>query len=497
MTQTNAELVLAARSGDRAAIRTIHDRYCGKLYDHCSAVLRDPDAAAGILLDTFMLAFVELHRLRDPRKLEPWLFALARDQMLYRPRSPIVPPSPDDRHVPLTTRARRLAWEAVAWFPRRDRIVLDLHLRQRCARRELADATGLSVPHSHSVVGRLESEANRLIGALLVGRLARECRALRHVAEHAFDPRVTMRRLAHHVDRCSRCQKARAELPAATDLIASVHREAEPPELRGEALERVHLVLRELESESETARQAIAVVPDPVPEADASGDDLGPAASGEADERTDTVFAGDEGDTDEPFEFDDYDLVLELTPPPIPLRRDGFPGPLFPERRRLLAGIVACVLGLAVLATVFDVRGLGSDSDALLASALTEEQEAVPVTTVPPPTTVPPETVAPDSLPPSVTSLARRYACIGPTQQRTDVLATVSDDRALESVDVVVTHDVLGSTRMRMTPSDGQYVAQVGPYDTDGTVTWTVEAADTSGNTFSRPGPPIAARATC
>ena len=88
MLSTNEELVQAARSGDRAAIRTIHDRCCGRIYDHCSAVLRDPDLAAAVLLDTFMLAFVELYRLRDPAKLEPWLFALARDQMLFQPRSP-------------------------------------------------------------------------------------------------------------------------------------------------------------------------------------------------------------------------------------------------------------------------------------------------------------------------------------------------------------------------------------------------------------------------
>ena len=117
MLMTDADLVAAARSGDRVAIRTIHDTYCGRLFDHCSAVLRDPDTAGEVLVETFMLAFVELHRLTDPAQLEPWLFALARDQMLYRPRSPLLPPQRgvvDD--LPDEARARALAWEAVSWL---------------------------------------------------------------------------------------------------------------------------------------------------------------------------------------------------------------------------------------------------------------------------------------------------------------------------------------------------------------------------------------------
>ena len=48
-----------------------------------------------------------------------------------------------------------------------------------------------------------------------------------------------------------------------------------------------------------------------------------------------------------------------------------------------------------------------------------------------------------------------------------------------------------------MTASGGQYVAEIGPYQADGTVTWTVEATDAAGNPTSRQGPLIAARSTC
>src|SRR5919108_3682468 len=81
---TDAELVASARSGDRGALSDIYDDYADRLYDLCTSVLRDPDAAFDTMVDTFVLAALELYRLRRPDKLGPWLFALARQQLLGR-----------------------------------------------------------------------------------------------------------------------------------------------------------------------------------------------------------------------------------------------------------------------------------------------------------------------------------------------------------------------------------------------------------------------------
>src|SRR5262249_53451819 len=58
--------------------------YADRLYDLCTSVLRNPNAAFDTVVDTFVLAAIELYRLRRPEKLEPWLFALARHQLLVR-----------------------------------------------------------------------------------------------------------------------------------------------------------------------------------------------------------------------------------------------------------------------------------------------------------------------------------------------------------------------------------------------------------------------------
>ena len=310
MLLTDADLVAAARSGNRVAIRTIHDTYCGRLFDHCSAVLRDPDTAGEVLSETFMLAFVELHRLADPEQLEPWLYALARDQMLYRPRSRLFPSERGAVDVlPTEARNRALAWEAVSWFDRRERILLDLSLRQGLDGTGLAAATGTSVAHARKLAASVGRKADRMIGAWLVARTGTGCPQLEQVPEHALDPRITMRRVTQHVDRCHRCRSARRELPHATELIASVPAEREPRELRDDALERVDLVLRALEA----------------PTADAlTGDDDDPAGYGtlalvdEDDDELEGLVADDasDGTDDEEDGAGFYDVVTELTPPP-------------------------------------------------------------------------------------------------------------------------------------------------------------------------------------
>src|SRR4029450_4706298 len=78
---TDAELVASARSGDRGALSETYDSYADRLYDLCTSVLRDPEAAFDAMVDTFVLAALELYRLRRPEKGEPGVFALGRQEL--------------------------------------------------------------------------------------------------------------------------------------------------------------------------------------------------------------------------------------------------------------------------------------------------------------------------------------------------------------------------------------------------------------------------------
>src|SRR4030095_2290510 len=82
----DAQLARAATAGDRGAFAAIYDRYADRLHDFCWSLLRNADEAADATQDTFVLAAERLGQLRDPARLRPWLYAIARSQALRRLR---------------------------------------------------------------------------------------------------------------------------------------------------------------------------------------------------------------------------------------------------------------------------------------------------------------------------------------------------------------------------------------------------------------------------
>ena len=79
---SDAELARAAAAGDRRAFATIYDRYADRLHDFCVGMLRDRDAAADCVQDVFCTAATQLPKLREPDRLRPWLYAIARNEAL-------------------------------------------------------------------------------------------------------------------------------------------------------------------------------------------------------------------------------------------------------------------------------------------------------------------------------------------------------------------------------------------------------------------------------
>ena len=135
----DAELVRAATAGDRGAFAAIYDRYADRLHDFCWGLLRDRDEAADATQDAFVVAAERLGQLRDPERLRPWLYAVARSQALrrVRARSRVAPeeemtqlPDPASGPEQAAERSdlRELVWSAAAGLSERDRALLDLHL---------------------------------------------------------------------------------------------------------------------------------------------------------------------------------------------------------------------------------------------------------------------------------------------------------------------------------------------------------------------------------
>ncbi|HEX7430291.1 MAG TPA: sigma-70 family RNA polymerase sigma factor, partial [Mycobacterium sp.] len=171
---TDAELALASAAGDRGAFAGIYDRYADRLHDFCVGMLRDRDGAADCVQDVFCIAATRLTQLRDPDKLRPWLYAIARTEALRRIRdrqretvSDELPDAVSHEPGPEALAARHeladLVSEAAGGLSDRDRSVLELAYRHGLDGPDLADALGVSQSNANTIVHRLRETVERAL----------------------------------------------------------------------------------------------------------------------------------------------------------------------------------------------------------------------------------------------------------------------------------------------------------------------------------------------
>src|ERR1700733_11519813 len=82
----DSEMVAAVVAGDPEGLASVYDRYAGSLHAYCRTLLAEADAA-GAVQDTFIIAAAKLEGLRDPDRLRPWLYAVARNECHRRQRA--------------------------------------------------------------------------------------------------------------------------------------------------------------------------------------------------------------------------------------------------------------------------------------------------------------------------------------------------------------------------------------------------------------------------
>jgi RNA polymerase sigma factor (sigma-70 family) len=256
---TDAELVRASLAGDRAAFAQMYDRYADRLYDFCVWMLRDRDGAADCVQDAFCVAATRLSQLREPDKLRPWLYSIARHEALRalserRRESPsdAVPDEMSDEPGPETLAARTeladLISEAAGGLSDRDRTVLELSYRHGLDAPELAEALGVSHTNANTMLVRLRDTVERSLGALLVARRVRnnpeECSELAAML-HGWDGHFTVlmrKRVARHIESCPNCDAKRHRMVSPTALLGGTPALIPAPEgLRELTLDKVRL----------------------------------------------------------------------------------------------------------------------------------------------------------------------------------------------------------------------------------------------------------------
>ncbi len=235
---TDAELALASAAGDRDAFAGIYDRYADRLHDFCVGMLRDREGAADCVQDVFCIAATRLTQLREPDKLRPWLYAIARSEALRRIRerqretvSDELPDAESYEPGPDTLAARSeladLVTEAAGGLSDRDRSVLELAYRHGLDGADLADALGVTQSNANTIVHRLRETIERALGALLVSRHVQnnpeDCPELAAILA-GWDGHFSVlmrKRIARHIESCVVCDEERQRRVSPVALLGA------------------------------------------------------------------------------------------------------------------------------------------------------------------------------------------------------------------------------------------------------------------------------------
>src|SRR5215467_6878182 len=89
------QMVAAIVAGQTDGLAAAYDRYAPALYAYCRSLLGEPADADDAVQDTFIIAAARLGGLRDPGRLRPWLYAVARNECRDRLRSRALAARPD------------------------------------------------------------------------------------------------------------------------------------------------------------------------------------------------------------------------------------------------------------------------------------------------------------------------------------------------------------------------------------------------------------------
>jgi RNA polymerase sigma factor (sigma-70 family) len=230
MRMYDREIVAAIVEGDPAGLAAAYDQYARGLHAYCRSMLSEPADAADAVQDTFVITSSKVGGLREPERLRPWLYAVARNECHRRLRAKTSSAPLDEAAEMMDytedvgvdaerAELRALVWAALSGLNSGEREIIELNLRHELDGADLADALGVPRNQAHALASRARSQFETSLGVLLVARSGREfCMDLANILE-GWDGELTVlirKRVNRHIDRCEVCgERKRRELSPA------------------------------------------------------------------------------------------------------------------------------------------------------------------------------------------------------------------------------------------------------------------------------------------
>lgn len=260
------EIVATIAAGDPAGLADAYGKYAESLFGYCCWMLGEPEDAAGAVLDTFIIADSRLGELHDPRKLQPWLYAVARNECLGRlgPQEPgpdeaadLADPPADGGDSAERAELRRLIRAALGSLNQGDREVIELGLRHDLHGADLAAVLGVPRNQAHAMASRARGQLEKALGALLVARTGRRACPELDLLLDGWDGQLnalTRKRVSRHIDQCAVCADRRHGALRPVALYGMASPAALPPGLREEILR----LCADADPEAQSYRQDVA-----------------------------------------------------------------------------------------------------------------------------------------------------------------------------------------------------------------------------------------------
>jgi RNA polymerase sigma factor (sigma-70 family) len=210
------EIVAAIVARDPAGLPEAYDTYAESLYGYCGVMLNEPEDAADALQDTFVIAAARLDGLHDPRKLRPWLYAVARNEchrQLHAAEADLddaglAGPSGDAGDSTERAELRRLVRAALDGLNPGEREVIELGLRHDLHGADLAAVLGVPRNQAHALASSARGRLEKALGALLVARTGRRACPELDMLLGNWEGRLTAlvrKRVSRHIDQCDVC----------------------------------------------------------------------------------------------------------------------------------------------------------------------------------------------------------------------------------------------------------------------------------------------------
>ncbi len=225
------DIVAAIVAGQPGGLAAAYDRYARPLHAYCCTMLGEPSDAADAVQDTFVIAAAKVGGLRDPNRLRPWLYAVARNECHRRLRgrataAPLddvdewVDDAPEVGVAAEQAELRQLVRTALGGLNPGEREIIELNLRHELDGADLAAALGVPRNQAHALASRARTQFETALGALLVARSGQDaCPDLATILD-GWDGELTVllrKRINRHIESCEICgERKRHELsPAA------------------------------------------------------------------------------------------------------------------------------------------------------------------------------------------------------------------------------------------------------------------------------------------